>query len=205
MPDVSFDSLLIICLIAAAVPLALGFAPRLRLPSVVAEIIAGVAVGPSGFGWVKIDLPVAILSVVGLAFLLFLAGLEIDVHQLRGTLLRAALLGYLITLVLGVGASAGFDAVGWISDPFFVAITLSATSLGLVVAVLKDAGQVDGEVGQTAIAASSVADFAAIVLLTLFFSTSKDSSVGQRSVLLAAFAVLVVATGAVVIDRKSVV
>ena len=88
MPEVSFNNLLIVCVIAVAVPLLLGWAPRLRVPSVVIEIILGVIVGPSVLGWVQIDLPVQILAVFGLAFLLFLAGLEIDLRGLRGTLLR---------------------------------------------------------------------------------------------------------------------
>ena len=88
MPEVSFDNLLIVFVIAVAVPLLPGLAPRLRVPSVVIEIIVGVIVGPSVLGWVQIDLPVQILAVFGLAFLLFLAGLEIDLRGLRGTLLR---------------------------------------------------------------------------------------------------------------------
>lgn len=59
-------------------PLIVGYLPRLRLPSVVLEIVAGVILGPSVLGWVQVDLPVQVLSVLGLAFLLFLAGLEID-------------------------------------------------------------------------------------------------------------------------------
>jgi Kef-type K+ transport system membrane component KefB len=71
-----------------------------------------------------------------------------------------------------------------------VAVTLSATSLGLVVPVLKDAGRLDGSLGQTVVAAASVADFAAIVLLSLFFSTS-ESGTGTRIALLGLFALLV--------------
>src|SRR6266566_3800179 len=80
MPDVSFVNLFIVCLVAAAAPLLLGLAPRLRLPSVILEIVAGIVLGPSVLGWVKIDLPVQILALIGLAFLLFLSGLEIDAH-----------------------------------------------------------------------------------------------------------------------------
>ena len=53
-------------------------------------------------GWVHVDLPVSILALFGLAFLLFLAGLEIDVHRLRGRLLRYAVLGYLVSLGPGI-------------------------------------------------------------------------------------------------------
>ncbi len=197
MPDVSFLNLFIVCLIAAAAPLALGFAPRLRLPSVILEIVAGIVLGPSVLGWVKIDLPVQILGLIGLAFLLFLSGLEIDAHRLRGRLLRLALLGYLITLALGVPISFGLHAIGWVGSPLLLAIALSATSLGLIVPVLKDARQSEGEVGQTAIVAATVADFSAILLLSLFFSASNGST-GSRLVLVIAFAVLVGITGVVV-------
>jgi Kef-type K+ transport system membrane component KefB len=163
----------------------------------VLEIIGGIIIGPSGLGWVHVDLPVAILALFGPAFLLFLAGLEIDVHRLRGRLLRYAVLGYLVGLILGYGAGAPFQALGWVSQPLLIAITLSATALGLVVPVLKDAGQVHSQVGQTALAAASVADFTAIVLLSLFFSSS-GSSTGAKVVVLGAFAGLVAVTGLVV-------
>src|SRR5512142_1736917 len=197
MPDVSFSNLLIVVAVAVAAPLVIGFLPRLRTPAVVLEIIGGIIIGPSMLGWVRADLPVQILALFGLAFLLFLAGLEIDVHRLRGRLLRFAVLGYLVTLVLGYGAGASFTAAGWVSQPLLLAIALSATSLGLVVPVLKDARQVHSEVGQTALAAASIADFAAIVLLSLFFSASGGST-GARVVVLGAFAGLVAVTGIVV-------
>jgi Kef-type K+ transport system membrane component KefB len=193
MPDVSFGNLLVVAAVAVLAPLAVGFFPRVRIPAVVLEIIGDIVIGPSVLGWVHVDLPVAILALFGLAFLLFLAGLEIDVHRLRGRLLRYAVLGYLVSLVLGYSASASFKAAGWVSQPLLLAITLSATALGLVVPVLKDAGQVRSEVGQTALAAASIADFTAIVLLSLFFSSSGGST-GARVVVLGAFAGLVAVT-----------
>ena len=197
MPDVSFVNLLIVCLVAAAAPLTLGFAPRLRVPAVIVEIVAGIVLGPSVLGWVKVDLPVQILSLIGLAFLLFLSGLEIDAHRLRGRLLRLALLGYLVTLALGAPIGVGLHRLGWVHSPLLLAIALSATSLGLIVPVLKDARQADGEAGQTAIVAGTVADFSAILLLSLFFSASGGST-GSRLVLVIAFATLVAITGLVV-------
>ena len=88
MPDVSFVNLFVVCLVAAARRWLIGFAPRLRLPSVVLEIVIGIVLGPSVLGWVKVDLPVQILALIGLAFLLFLSGLEIDPRRLHGRLLR---------------------------------------------------------------------------------------------------------------------
>jgi Kef-type K+ transport system membrane component KefB len=204
VPDVAFENLLVVSLIALLAPLTLGLAPALRIPAVVLEIVSGIAVGPSGLGWVEADLPVEILSVIGLAFLLFLAGLEIDVHRLRGPVLRLALLGFVVSLALAVAAGVGFQAVGWVESALLLAVALSATSLGLVVPVLKDAGQVDSDVGQTMIAASTVADFGAVVLLSLLFSAQGEVGTGGRIVLLSAFAVLVAVTGlAVVLAGRS--
>jgi len=197
MPNVSFVNLLVIAGIAVLAPLVVGYLPALRLPAVVLEIVAGIIVGPSVLGLVEVDLPVQILALVGLAFLLFLAGLEIDVHRLRGRLLRSAVLGYGLTIALGVGVGLLLGTAGWVSSPLLLAITLSATSLGLVVPVLKDAGQIESDVGQTTVAAASVADFAAIVLLSLFFSTS-GGGIGGTLTLLVCFIALVVATFAVV-------
>jgi Kef-type K+ transport system membrane component KefB len=90
------------------------------------------------------------------------------------------------------------DVAGWVDQPLLVAIALSATSLGLVVPVLKDAGQATSAVGQAAIAGATVADFAAIVILSFFFSSSGGGA-GAKVVLLAAFAAMVSATAFVVL------
>jgi Kef-type K+ transport system membrane component KefB len=198
VPDVSFDNLFIVSLVAAGAPLLLGFAPRVRLPAVVLELVAGIVLGPAVLGWVEVDLPVQVLGVIGLAFLLFLSGLEIDVRQLRGALLRGAVIGYLVTLALGVPIGIGLDAAGWVSSPAIVAIALSATSLGLVVPVLKDAGKADGPVGQSAILGATVADFSAIVLLSLFFSAS-DGGAADRLALLGLFVLLIAVTAVAVL------
>ncbi|MGW5190651.1 cation:proton antiporter [Kribbella sp. NPDC004138] len=197
MPDVEFTNLFAVVLIALLAPLLLGLAPRLRVPAVVLEIVAGIVLGPHGLGLIDVDLPLQIVSLLGLGFLLFLAGLEIDVHRLRGQVLRLAVLGYLVTLLLGGLAGFGFSAAGWVNSALLLAVTLSATSLGLVVPVLKDAGKAEGSVGQFTIAAASVADFAAVLVLSLVFST-EGGSAGERLVMVALFALLVVVTGLVV-------
>jgi Kef-type K+ transport system membrane component KefB len=197
MPDVEFVNLLGVLAVAVIGPVVLGFLPRLRVPAVVLEIVLGILVGPSVLGWLEADLAVQVVALLGLAMLLFLAGLEIDVRRLRGALLRAALVGYAISVAVGLAAGLALDGIGWVDDPALLAVTVSATSLGLVVAVLKDADVVEGRLGQTVIAASSVADFAAVLLLSLVFSTSGGGT-GERVLLLGLFVLLVVVVGLVV-------
>ncbi|MDP1807676.1 MAG: cation:proton antiporter [Acidimicrobiales bacterium] len=194
MPAVSFGGLLVVAVIAVCAPLLVGLVRWIRVPAVVLEILAGIAVGPSGLGWVEIDLPIQILALIGLAFLLFLAGLEIDVGGLRGPILRLAGLGFVATLVLGVVAGLAFHAAGAVKSPLLIAVALSATSLGLVVPVLKDARQVDRPLGQLTIAGASVADFGGILLLSLLFS-EMAASVGATLTLLGLFALLAAAVG----------
>src|SRR5215216_2246548 len=138
MDEPGFSGLLIVMAVAFAAPFLLGLAPRVRLPSVVFEIVAGIVIGPSVLGWVKVDQTIEVLAIVGLAFLLFLAGLEIDFHRLRGTLLRKAGGGFVVSFAIALLVGFLLQALGLIHTPLLVAIILSATSLGVVVPVLKD-------------------------------------------------------------------
>jgi Kef-type K+ transport system membrane component KefB len=104
--DVSFTSLAIVAAVAFAAPLALGLAPRVRLPAVVLEIVLGIVVGPAILGWVHVDGPVEVMSLLGLAFLLLLAGLEVEFEMLRGRLLKITALGFLVSFGVALAAAA---------------------------------------------------------------------------------------------------
>ncbi|HSL07037.1 MAG TPA: cation:proton antiporter [Pseudonocardiaceae bacterium] len=186
-----FTNLLIIMVVALIAPLVVSALPALRVPSPVLEIVAGIVIGPSVLGWVGIDAPVQVLALVGLAFLLFLAGLEIDVNRLRGRPLTLALTGFVVSFAIAVGVALLLTAGGFASAPLLIAIILCATSLGLVVPVLKDSGQITGATGQLIIAAASIADFGAVILLSLFFS-EQSTGLAARLLLLAGLALVVV-------------
>jgi Kef-type K+ transport system membrane component KefB len=166
----SLTDLLIVCVVAFAAPFALGLFPRVRLPSVVLEIVAGIVIGPSLLGIVEADQAIEVVALIGLTFVLFLAGLEIDLGRLRGPVLRLTALGFAISFGIAVVVSLGLDAAGLVDTPLLVAIILCATSLGVLVPVLKDSGEIGSTFGQLIIAAASIADFGAIILLTIFFS-----------------------------------
>jgi Kef-type K+ transport system membrane component KefB len=190
--DLHFTDLLVVVAVAFGAPLLLGLFPGLRLPSVVLELVAGIVIGPSVLGWVEVDEPVEVLSLIGLAFLLFLAGLEIEFDKLRGRRLELVGLSFAVSFALAVVVSVGLKAVGQVDDVLFVAIILVATSLGVVVPVLKDANKLSSDLGQLLIAAASVADFGAVILLSLFFSR-ESSGIGAQVILLAGFAIAAVA------------
>jgi Kef-type K+ transport system membrane component KefB len=188
----SFSGLLIVVAVAFAAPFVLGLFPRVRLPSVVLEIVAGIVIGPSVLGIVHVDQSISVISVIGLAFLLFLAGLEIDFQKLRGRVLRLTMFGFAVSFVIAIVVAMLLKASGLIETPLLVAIILCATSLGVLVPVLKDAGEISSTFGQLIIAAGTIADFGAVILLSIFFSG--EGGVGSTLLLIGGL----VALGAVV-------
>jgi Kef-type K+ transport system membrane component KefB len=191
-----FTNLLIVVAAGLLAPLALGFFPRVRLPAIVLEILLGIVIGPSGLGWAKPDAPVSILALVGLAFLLFLSGLEIDVDRLRGPIVTLTALGFAVSFVIAILIGIALRAGGLVKSPLLVAIVLVATSLGVVFPVLKDSQTIDSSLGQLVIAAASIAEFGSIILLSLFFSGKSSTSTAGRLILLGIFALVVVLAGA---------
>ncbi len=195
MPAVHFTNLLIVGAIGLLAPLALGFFRRLRLPAIVLEIVLGIVIGPSGLGWVKPDLPVSILALVGLAFLLFLSGLEIDVERLRGPILKLTGVGFALSFAIAIILGLGLKAGGFVKSPLFVAIVLVSSSLGVIVPVLKDSNNASSSFGQLVIAAASIAEFGAIILLSLFFSGKGSTSTAGTLILLGMFGLAVALVG----------
>jgi Kef-type K+ transport system membrane component KefB len=190
MPEVSFSSLAVILAAAFVAPLVLGFLPRVRLPAVVLEILLGIAIGPSVLGWAHDDEIVRVLSIIGLAFLLFLAGLELDLRGMKRSIARVAGLGFLVSLAMAAFCGLVLSATGLVTNALLAAVILTATSLGLVIPVLKEAGHIDSPLGQLVIAGASMGDFGAIILLSALFSTD-DTTAGSKVVLLVQFVVLV--------------
>jgi Kef-type K+ transport system membrane component KefB len=189
MPNVSFVGLLIVALVAFLAPLLLGLSPARRLPWVALEIVAGIMIGPSVLGWVRIDLPISILSVIGLGFLLFLAGIAVELERLRGHLLLYVGLAFVASLGLALLVGYALFAAGQVISPLFIAVILVATALGVVVPVLEDAGEGATDFGQLVIAGATLAEFGSIILLSLFFSREATSA-ATKVILLISFALL---------------
>src|SRR5919201_1627759 len=141
------------------------------------------------------------MSMLGLAFLLLLAGLEVEFERFRGRLLAITGGGFLLSFGIAIVFAVGLHAAGLVKSALLIAIIASATSLGVVIPVLKDAGEASSAFGQLVLAGSSIADVATIVLLSLFFS-EQSSGLGAKLVLLGAFASLVAAVGIAVVGAE---
>jgi len=178
--SLSFLPLLIVIFLAFLVPITLSRFRKLRLPIVVGEIIAGIIIGRSGFGWVQHhEIILDLLAELGFVFLMFLSGLEIDFSSLGlftgnpktdrqpASPFRLAGISFLLTLALSTGIGFVFTWTGLTSNPWMIALILSTTSLGVVVPVLKEQGLSGGRFGQTLLIAALIADFVTMLLITV--------------------------------------
>src|SRR5262245_10264505 len=184
-------NLLGVATIAFCVPFVLGFFPRVRVPAVALELIAGIIVGPAVLGWIEAGPVVSVMASIGVAFLLFLAGLELDLGLLKGVVLVRGSLSFLLSFVLAYAMMAPLGAEGLILSPLLVAIALSSTSIGILVPVLRDTGQLATPVGQFTMSGASVAEVGTIALLGVFFA-GNGSSAAVSALLLTVVAVLAV-------------
>ncbi len=192
----SSASAAVVAVLAFLVPLALR-AVHLRLPEAAAEIVLGVVVGPQLLRWAQVDEPVRVLSVIGLSFLLLLAGLEIDVGSLSRSVLGLAVAAFVLSFVLALGVGLLLASAGLVRSASLVAVILPATSLGLILPVLEDAGQLGTRAGRVVVAGASVAEVVPVVLLSVLFAGQTRALV-PKLLLLALFLVLVAALVAAV-------
>jgi Kef-type K+ transport system membrane component KefB len=194
---ISFNSLLIVGVVAVAVPLLLGLVPAVKVPPAVFEILGGVLVGPAVLGWVHLDVAVRVISDLGLGFLLFMAGYEINLRRFDRRVLSLAGRAFAASAALALLVAYGLQLGGQIKDGLLVGITLMATALGILVPILKDAGQTETRFGNLIMVAGSLAELVPVLLLSVFFSAS-SANPGVELGLLAGFigltAVVVVVT-----------
>jgi Kef-type K+ transport system membrane component KefB len=190
MPTLSFDGVLVIALVAVAVPVLPGLARRLPVPGPVLEVLAGILIGPSVLRWAHLAPPVQVLSDLGLGMLLFLAGLEIDVGGLRGPLGRLAGWAFGGSVLLGLACGYALNLAGVGAKPVFLAVVLVSTSAGLLLPLLKDAGLHRAPFGQLVMAAAALAEVVPVMMLSLLFSATSTTSAGRLSSLATLLAVL---------------
>ena len=199
----SLTSAAVVAVIALLAPLAVRLT-GLRLPETALQIVLGILVGPQVLSWAHVDEPVRVLSVLGLAFLLLLAGLEIDLGRLRGLVLRRTSAAFVLSFGLAAAVGVLLARAGLVRSPLLIAVILSATGLGLILPVLQDAGQVETPFGLVVVAGASIAEVVPIVLLSVLFAAD-SAGIGSRLTLLGAFFGFVVAVALLIVgfERSS--
>src|SRR6516162_2807624 len=179
MVTFDFTGLLVVAAVAFVAPILASVVPRHLIPAVVLEVLLGLAVGPQGLGWVQPQGAVELLYLMGFGFLLFLAGQDIDPSHFRDPMLRVTGVAYLCSLALAFRVALGLIAVASGADLRLIALALTSSSLGILVPVVRDSGDLNTDFGQLTILAGSVGEFASLLLLTIMFSADAKSTPDQ--------------------------
>lgn len=177
-------------------------ARKLKAPQVVGEIVAGLIIGPSVLGLVKLNDFLSICAEIGVILLMFSAGLGTNLKELLKTgpkALAIACAGVFVPLAGGTllySCFYGFAEVG--SEKFltavFIGVIMTATSVSITVETLKELGKLKSELGTTILSAAIIDDVIGILVLT-FVIGFKDPKTNPLNVVLstlAFFAVTVV-------------
>lgn len=191
MSTATAGSLAAIFLAATLAPLASDRLARwVLVPSVVLEILLGIVLGPALLAWVVEDDVVAGLSEIGLAFLMFLAGYELEFARVKGEPLRTAALSWLVSLALGVAAGLALAGAGNSTAGLVVGLALTTTALGTILPMLRDAGETGTPFGSRVLAVGSVGEFGPIVAIAFLLSGDRPWHVTALLLAFAAVAVL---------------
>lgn len=150
-----------------------------KAPSVIGELIAGIIIGPSLLGLVEISTPIQLLAELGIILLLFEVGIETDIGRLASSGTKAflvAIIGVTLPFILGFSLSFYYFKLSLLIS-LFIGSTLTATSIGITLRVLRDLKKHNSHESQIIIGAAVLDDIIGIILLAMLYEFSQNGSV----------------------------
>ncbi|WP_258105603.1 cation:proton antiporter [Marinoscillum sp. MHG1-6] len=186
MHDINYWPLFIIIVIAWMVPLVLSWLEIGKLPSVIVEIIIGVLVGPFALDLIDETPYMDFLAITGFLFLIFLAGLEVDVSKIIASIPRKrprvidlvsnsmllAIFIYAMSLALAYPFALIMNQFIEI-DLIFYIILLPTAAIGIIVPIIKADGQMARKYGQTLLMEGAIATIMSIILISIYSGVLK--------------------------------
>lgn len=187
--DNPYAALLPVVVVALLSPLLVGLLPaRVRIPQVVLLLVGGVVIGPQVLDWSSAA-SVDLLADLGMGFLFLLAGYELDPAIMRQRTGRLAIGAWCTSLVVAVALVLVVTAPDTGQAVAAGSIALTTTALGVLLPVLRDAGQLGTPFGRIVFSAGAVGELGPIVAMALLLGSRRS---GAAAALLVAFAVIAV-------------
>lgn len=185
---------------------------RVQLPAVVGALISGIVLGPSFLDFIEYTDFIQKASEIGVILLMFMAGLDTDLNELKKSGVASFLVAILGVVLPLIGGFLCFkymfpeeyanNSLGFLKA-VFVGVTLTATSVSITVETLREMGKLKGRMGTTIMGAAIIDDIVGIIVLTTITSM-QDTSVNPTIVLvkIAMFFVFIMLVGAVIFFIK---
>jgi Kef-type K+ transport system membrane component KefB len=184
--EVNLITLFLVALIAVAAPLVSELPIRLRLPIVVLEIALGIVVGPHVLGWAKATGVLAFLGTLGLGFLFFLAGLELDLDELRGAPLKLGVKSWAVSIIAALALTLMLRAAGFLDAPIMIATALATSAIGTLLPILRDSGELKTRFGKLVLGAGAVGELGPVLVVSVVLT--REHTTWVQTLLLLAFA-----------------
>ena len=173
------DFFLILLLILVGARIFAEVFQRIGLPPVLGELAAGLFLGPTFLGWVSLNDTIKLLAEIGIILLLFDVGLETDLRRLRESGWSATLValgGFFVPLLLGALVAFYLFDLDLITS-LFIGGTITATSIGITVRVLKDLKKNQSREGEIVLGAAVLDDIFGVILLAILYDFSQSGEV----------------------------
>lgn len=184
-----FGYLLDLALILVSTKLLGLLTRKIQMPQVVGALLAGLILGPACLGWLHESSFISSVSELGVIVLMFSAGLETDIKELKKCGVAStviAILGVIIPLLGGWFVASFFNNSGdsnTMLQNIFIGVILTATSVSITVETLKELGKLSTHTGNAILGAALIDDVLGIIALTIITSCA-DPSISLAIVLL---------------------
>jgi Kef-type K+ transport system membrane component KefB len=165
-------SVFVIAAAVAIAPLCSEALRKWRIPSVLFELLLGILIGPEVLRWASTDQFVNGLDALGLSFLFFMAGYEIDFVRLTGTPLKRGAVGWLVSLALGLGVGLVLMITGFAISSLLIGLALTTTAIGTLLPMLRDRGMLESPFGKILVAAGTAGEFGPVVAVTVLLGAA---------------------------------
>ena len=173
-----FIGSLVIILLATTI--AGHFAARIKIPAVLGQLLVGVIIGPGILGLIQSTELITQFAEIGVILLMFMAGIESDMNQLKKYFrpaLCVALFGVLLPVIIMGTASLLFGY--HFQEALFIGVVFSATSVSISVVVLREFKALNNKEGATVLGAAVVDDILGVLLLSLMISLINSNQVSS--------------------------
>jgi Kef-type K+ transport system membrane component KefB len=153
--------------VAVFAPLLARLPTFARMPAVVLELMLGILIGPSGFGWVASQGAIGFLGEFGLIFLFFQAGFEFNPKTIGAAPLRLGALAWFAAFALSALFAGLLYAIGLLRAPLLIALVLPTTAFGMLLPILHESGELDTNFGRHVLGAAVAGELGPLVLASI--------------------------------------
>ncbi|MCL1989164.1 MAG: cation:proton antiporter [Firmicutes bacterium] len=164
---------------------------RIHMPQVVGALVAGILLGPAVFGWMQPSETIRTLAEFGVVLLLFSAGMETDLKELKNSIKASSIISMLgMIAALGGGFLVAFLLGMPPFEAFFISIAIASSSTSIIVESLHEMGKLKSKTGTVMVNASIIDDILTIILLAVVMGMGEAGEVSFMAIIIVLLQIL---------------